>query len=155
MARNPPWARDELILALDLYFRVSPLHTSEKHPEIVALSKLLNKLPIHTDRPEANVFRNENGVYMKLCNFLRLDPGYQGKGLKAGGKLEETIWKEFAGNRDNLRKVASAIRLGYPTASNEPLPPSVEDNEEEFLEGRVLTTMHKRRERNQSLVRRK
>ena len=33
--RNPPWTRDELILALEIYFRVSPLHTSEKHPEIV------------------------------------------------------------------------------------------------------------------------
>jgi hypothetical protein len=73
--RNPNWARDEIILALDLYFRVNPLTTSKSHPEIVALSELLNKLPIHSDRPDIEKFRNQNGVYMKMCNILRLDPG--------------------------------------------------------------------------------
>ena len=45
--RNPPWQRDELILALDLYFRHRPDTISKKHPEVAALSELLNKLPIH------------------------------------------------------------------------------------------------------------
>jgi 5-methylcytosine-specific restriction protein A len=71
--RNPPWTRDELILALDLYFRVSPLHTSEKHPKIVALSAILNRLGVHEEVPDQDHFRNPNGVYMKLCNFLRAD----------------------------------------------------------------------------------
>ena len=44
---NPKWTRDELILALELYMRVNPLHTSETNPEIVALSDTLNSLPIH------------------------------------------------------------------------------------------------------------
>ncbi len=43
MARNPRWSRDEIILALDLFFEVNPLHTSEKHPDIVALSDFLQK----------------------------------------------------------------------------------------------------------------
>lgn len=29
MKRNPNWTREELILALDLYFKVNPIHTSE------------------------------------------------------------------------------------------------------------------------------
>lgn len=41
MPRNPTWARDELILALDLYFQVDPIHTSERHPKILELSRLL------------------------------------------------------------------------------------------------------------------
>src|SRR5205809_600753 len=32
--RNPNWTRDEVILALDLFFRVNPLTTSETNPEI-------------------------------------------------------------------------------------------------------------------------
>jgi len=42
MARNPKWSRDELILALELYFRVNPLHTSDKNTEIIRLKELRN-----------------------------------------------------------------------------------------------------------------
>lgn len=89
--RNPKWSRDELILALDLYFRVNPIHTSEKNLEIVALSDLLNTLPIHTKTEIDKDFRNPNGVYMKLCNFLQFDPTYPGVGLTAGSKLEQGV----------------------------------------------------------------
>jgi len=63
--KNPPWSRDELILALELYFRVEPTHTSEKNPEIVELSRILNSLPIHIGTDKNPNFRNPNGVYMK------------------------------------------------------------------------------------------
>ena len=106
--RNPKWTRDELILALDLYFRCPPSKTNKDNNEVIALSDLLNSLPIHPQNPEYDKFRNPNGVYMKLCNFLRFDPNYSGIGLKAGGKLEEEIWHEFSGNKENLRKVSQA-----------------------------------------------
>ena len=81
--RSPAWTRDELILALDLYFKHPPSHISKDHPEVRKLSDLLNSLPIHKDRPDALRFRNENGVYTKLCNFFSLDPEYTGKGAYA------------------------------------------------------------------------
>jgi len=59
--RNPPWQRDELILALDLYFRHNPAGLSQEHAEIERLSKILNGLPIHPTRPDAATFRNCNG----------------------------------------------------------------------------------------------
>lgn len=153
--RNPRWTRDELILALDLYFRVNPLQTSETHPEIVALSDLLNRLPIHPRSDFGESFRNPNGVYMKLCNFLRFDPSYSGDGLTRGGKLEEEVWQEFA-DRKRLSATAAAIRanhhfVGAPATEEERLL----DENEEFAEGRVLTLLHKRRERNPKLVRKK
>ena len=55
------------------------------------LSEVLNRLPIHSVRPDQHRFRNANGVYMKLCNFLRFDPSYTGKGLSRGGADEETV----------------------------------------------------------------
>jgi 5-methylcytosine-specific restriction protein A len=36
--RNPPWQRDELILALELYFRHRPDTIRKEHPEVEALS---------------------------------------------------------------------------------------------------------------------
>ena len=34
MVKPPNWTRDELILALDLFLRVNPIHTTEEHLEI-------------------------------------------------------------------------------------------------------------------------
>jgi 5-methylcytosine-specific restriction protein A len=93
---------------------------------------------------------------MKLCNFLRFDPDYKGKGLDRGGKLEESIWNEFSGDRVLLSSIAASILQGM----NEVPPPAdnfavlIED-EETFPEGSVLSRLHKRRERNPLLVRKK
>jgi 5-methylcytosine-specific restriction protein A len=153
MPRNPNWTRDELILALDLYFRAGSSSVSERHPEIAALSRLLNQLPIHPNRASAEHFRNDASVYMKLCNIMRLDPDYAGKGLDAGSKLDEVVWNDFTGRRDLLARTASAIRASIQvTGSRE--PPELLDDEE-FLEGRVLTRLHKVHERNSAIVERK
>lgn len=155
MARNPAWTRDELILALDLYFRVNPLHTSEQNPEIQALSAALNELPVHAVRPDGEHFRNPNGVYMKLCNFLRFDPGYEGTGLTRGNRLEEEVWEEFAGDRELLAATAAAILAAKGAVSPAEVDAEVPTSDEEFREGRLLTALHKRRERNSAAVRRK
>jgi len=60
--KNPKWTRDELILALDLYFRCPPNKTNKDNPEIIALSELLNSLPIHPQKAAYGKFRNPNGV---------------------------------------------------------------------------------------------
>ncbi|HHT7166513.1 TPA: hypothetical protein ACTZ3T_002834 [Bacillus cereus] len=93
--RNPKWTRDELILALDCYFRNNPIHISNKHEKVIKLSEILNSLPIHEDRPNEEKFRNPHGVYMKRCNFLRFDPDYKGKGLERGSKLEKKYGMNF------------------------------------------------------------
>ncbi len=153
--RNPNWTRDELILALDLYFRHNPLHISDSHPEVVALSQVLNTLPIHTNRPDAARFRNPNGVYMKMCNFLRLDPSYPGVGLDAGSKKDEEVWQEFADDRDRLHAVAQAIRAtGTPLAMGVTTT-TPDDPDDEAPEGKILLRQHKVRERNSALVRKK
>lgn len=156
--RNPNWSRDELILALDLYLRLNPVHTDESNPDIVALSQLLNRLPIHPREDKQEEFRNPNGVYMKLCNFLRLDPTYEGKGLAAGSKLEEQVWQEFAADPDRLKTTAEAIRHNYssmPKPTNEQEAAELVSEDEEFPEGRILTRVHCQRERNARLVAKK
>lgn len=42
--KNPDWTRDELILLLDVYFRVDVKRVSRRTPEVVQLSKLLKGL---------------------------------------------------------------------------------------------------------------
>ena len=149
---NPKWARDELILALDLYFRENSAR-SEKHPAVIELSEVLNKLPIPRAGSLDSDFRNANGVAMKLMNFRRFDPTYPGAGLERGGQLEETIWEEFAGDQDRLQSTAIAIRENIVSLTNQEIELDDEDSTAE--EGQVLTRVHKIRERNQKLVRKK
>lgn len=152
--RNPNWSRDELILALDLYFRHSPLGISENHPDVVELSKILNKLGSRLGRIESATFRNKNGVYMKLCNFLRFDPTYQGVGLKAGGKLEEEIWSRFFESREELGRLSDSIKASLANGSVILTTPVDENEEQAFPEGAVAYRIHLSRERNRDLVRR-
>lgn len=42
--RNPPWSRDELILALDLYMAHHPRLPPKDGPEVRELSEVLNRL---------------------------------------------------------------------------------------------------------------
>jgi hypothetical protein len=58
--RNPPWARDELILALDLYVRAGMSMLPAENADVVELSRVLNASRIHADRPDAARFRNPN-----------------------------------------------------------------------------------------------
>jgi 5-methylcytosine-specific restriction enzyme A len=156
MNRNPPWKREELILALDLYFRVNINRANDTHPEIIKLSSLLSKLPIYTESQKQVNFRNPNGIYMKLCNFLRFDPNYGGSGLRAGSKLDKEIWDAFYGKREELEKVAALIRNSYKYYDEIKAENHIAVKEEKpFFEGRTLFVMHKMQERNLSIVNKK
>jgi len=150
--RNPSWSRDELILALHLYFTHPPLTINKDHRAVIELSSILNALGTKLRRIENGKFRNENGVYMKLCNFLRLDSSYGGAGLKGGGKLEEEVWNLYAENRSELERIAASI-VAAITDDDTLFPDDLEDPDAtEFPEGALLYRAHLRRERNRQLV---
>ena len=105
MTRNPTWSREELILALDLYLRGGFL--DDRHPDVVELSELLNRIAASTPTP---TFRNPNGVSMKLGNFRSLDPSRTGVGLPRIGRGDAAVWAEFANDRPRLAAEAREIR---------------------------------------------
>jgi 5-methylcytosine-specific restriction protein A len=157
--RNPDWTRDELIIALNLYLRhrISPPGKGSK--EVLEASDLLNRIgtKLHGWGGKEKSFRNANGVYMKLMNFRRFDPEYTGtgkKGLTAGNKDEEVVWNQFAARPARCREVARAIVLNLDTddAAAPGNGAELDDLLEEAPEGRLLTRVHLRRERNRGLV---
>lgn len=150
--RNPLWQRDEIILALDLYFQLKHSEIDSKNAKVKELSQILNTLPIHNDRADLLKFRNPNGVAMKMGNFLRLDPSYKGKGLQRGSKLEEKVWLEFAHDKQNLHQIAQSIIAGIRQPSQSIIHTEEDFEEIEFPEGKVLYRMHRLRERNPKLV---
>lgn len=115
--RNPKWHRDEVILALDLYYDLESGQMNSNNPEVIKLSELLNRLPIHINRPDQEKFRNANGVNLKLGNFKHYDPDYAGQGLKGGSKLDEAVLNEFYGQRLLLKSTANKIKAAVENKS--------------------------------------
>ena len=108
--RNPPWAEEELVLALDLYLRSGLLDDTD--PAVVELSHVLNSLEIQSERPDADRFRNPNGVALKLANFAARDANYPGRGMTRGSRREVEVWDRYASDEDVLAAAAAAIREG-------------------------------------------
>jgi 5-methylcytosine-specific restriction protein A len=149
--RNPPWTQDELILAMDLYIRLG--HVDARHPETILLSEILNRLPIHSTRPDKERFRNPNGVNLKLANFAAIDPSNPGKGMVAGSKLDRAVWERFHDRLVELRALAKQLTDIANNPTDELCIPV--DDEEEVVEGRIVFRRHRARERNQTIVKKK
>jgi 5-methylcytosine-specific restriction protein A len=150
-SRNPPWVRDELILALDLYLRRGQPDASD--PLVIELSEVLNALPIHTVRPDLERFRNPNGVALKLANFAALDPAYPGVGMSRGSRLDAEVWDEFHDRPEELAAIANQLREGAAHPGRFPALP--QEGEDESPEGRLLYRLHRSRERSRTLANKK
>jgi 5-methylcytosine-specific restriction enzyme A len=96
---------------------------------------------------------------MKLMNFRRFDPTFTGAGkvgLSRGGKAEEDVWHEFAGDPARCHEVAETIRaILSGVAAGDRIEDTALDGNEEAEEGRVITAMHRRYERNAAIVKAK
>lgn len=112
---NPDWARDEIVLALDLFVRAGSLGGNplpgKTDPEVIALSQQMTYLPIHPLHRRGPDFRNATGVALKLANFRAIDRdvaierGESGannmpKGMTRYSALDRSIFEEFYGAWD-------------------------------------------------------
>lgn len=152
---NPDWVRDEVILALDVFLSDRSTAGNKSHPKVIELSQLLNQLPLFPIEMRDATFRNVNGVSMKLSNFLRLDPTYSGVGLTAGGNLEKEVWEEFYNDRDRLNRTAESIKQLYSDPNTLKAVQQENDDIIEAPEGKILTAIHRFKERSRKLVDRK
>jgi putative restriction endonuclease len=84
MIPRKKWTRDELLVALNIYHKLTFGQLHARQPVIIALAKKLG--------------RGANSLAMKLCNFASLDPALKLRGIKglAGASaLDQTVWIEF------------------------------------------------------------
>lgn len=156
--RNQRWSRDELILAFALYMTNPSSPPGKDSKEVRELSALLRLVGKQLGVPRGTNYRNSNGVYMKMMNFRRFDPAFIGSGkvgLSRGNKDEEVVWRDFAHDNAKLGKVAFAIRAAVELPPNEQPPVTDDDEMAEAPEGRLLSRLHRFRERNRKLVERR
>jgi len=145
---NPNWTRDETLLALDLYLRLDGQIPGPTDPAIRLLSERIRGLPVHRGASKRESFRNPDGVAFKLQNIRQIATG---RGLGNTSAMDRLVWQELGNDPIAVRTLATAIEseaaLGATTEAHVADLPE----EEEFAEGRVLSAMHRRRERDPKL----
>ena len=88
------WTRDELLVALNLYHRLTFGQLHSRQPAIAALAEKLGRSP--------------NSLAMKLSNFASLDPALKLRGIKGldgASALDLKVWNEF---HENLNETVPA-----------------------------------------------
>ena len=108
MAVSKRWSRDELLVALNVYHKLTFGQLHSRQPVIVALAEKLG--------------RGANSVAMKLCNFASLDPALKLRGIKglAGASaLDRAIWEEFhADLNETVPATEEALRALFGAREN-------------------------------------
>ena len=78
------WTKDELMLAINLYNKLTFGQMSQTNRHIIELAHLLDRTPA--------------SVTFKLVNFASLDPRLTQKGMVNASKLDREVWQEYMNN---------------------------------------------------------
>jgi 5-methylcytosine-specific restriction protein A len=154
-SETPLWTRDELLVALDYYLSNRDDYFSPSGEGVLELSNKISQVAKPLGLTGSDTLRNTNGVSMKLLNFRAHDPKHETKGLSRGNRLEQTVWSEFSDDVVALKKVVTLILDVTHEGTVEDTPLMSDDELAEAREGQLLTRLHRYRERNAAIVKRK
>lgn len=116
-----PWSREELILALDLYYKFGGRIPDTSDPDVIGLAAMLADLTVFKADADARAGRSKASIIFKLSNLRSLDPKARAEG-KVGfqnvATADKNIWNEFANNREALSKAAAEIKTSLIQARN-------------------------------------
>lgn len=96
------WTREELILAFNLYCKLTFGSLHSRNPRIIELANIIGRTP--------------GAVALKLNNFASFDPFLQSRGIKGMrnvGRRDREIWDEFTNNWDELIFESEKILAKY------------------------------------------
>lgn len=101
-------------------------------------------------------FRNPNGVAMKLCNFMAIDPDNPNKGLTSFSKLDKETFDEFYNKRNELERIVDVIFNSLEEKEIVNKLYKIEDDTDSYVkegfEGEIIYKLHKLRERDEKLT---
>ena len=75
------WTRNELLLAINLYCKLTFGQLHKGNPAIIELAGLVGRTP--------------SSVTLKLVNFASLDPSLDRAGMSNASHLDRQVWQEF------------------------------------------------------------
>jgi putative restriction endonuclease len=82
------WTRDELILAINLYSKITFGQMHQNNPLIKDLANTIGRTP--------------GSIAYKLVNFVSLDPRLRQKGMVNASKLDHEVWHEYMDHWDDV-----------------------------------------------------
>lgn len=142
---NASFTRDEAILALAVFYSAKGGRLSSESLEMIELSELLRRLPIHQKDKQNADFRSASGLTNQLNLFRRsLETGKKHPNV---GKLVFDVAFEFENRLDELHEAAQAIRRNEEYF---PITYSGLSESEPFPEGTLLGHLHRRIEEHAS-----
>lgn len=116
MAANR-WTKGQLKLAFHLYCQLPFGKLHSRNPEIIRLSKLINRTP--------------GAVAMKLVNFASLDPAITSTGrtgLGNAGSLDREVWAEFHADWEKLAVECELLRRNLDAGA-----PAIDEADEQLV----------------------
>lgn len=91
MSTRSAWARTELFIAMNAYYKLPFGRLTETTPLIILLARRMGRTP--------------GSLTMKLCNLASLDPDLQARGIKGlpnASRLDREVWQEYHENWDAM-----------------------------------------------------
>jgi len=112
-----PWTREELIVAMNLYSRLTFGQLHARNPLIVQVAERLG--------------RTSGSLAMKLCNLASFDPVLAARGivgLKGASRLDRQVWDSF---QENWTALGSESEVRFRELMHEPM--TAEHEPEQWL----------------------
>src|SRR5438309_442598 len=91
MAKGKRWTREELLVALNVYHKLSFGQLHARNPVIIDVARKLERPP--------------GSLAMKLCNLASLDPTLRMRGIRGltgASELDRAMWDEFQAHTNTL-----------------------------------------------------
>jgi len=91
MTARRRWTRDELLVVINFYHKLTFGQMHARQLTVLALAKALG--------------RGANSVAMKLCNFASLYPALKMRGIRGlsgASALDRAVWNEFHSNLESM-----------------------------------------------------
>ena len=98
MRNGLKWSKEETILALDLYLKISFSKASKSNKDVVQLANIIGRTPA--------------SVAMKVCNLASFDPIVKQRnksGLSNASRLDKIVFEEYSCNLEELANQVNKI----------------------------------------------
>ncbi|AXI78349.1 HNH endonuclease [Peterkaempfera bronchialis] len=152
---NPAWVWDELLLACAVVVQNDWRELRENDPRVHELSAVLRALPFHGHEARSDAFRGPGSVSRKSTDIATAHPTYAGKTTR-GGRTTRLVVDAFIA--DPTRMVTAAETIRHIVSAGIFVGAAEEEADLDDWtapEGRLLARLHRTRERNPALRRRK
>lgn len=94
-----PWSDDELLLCLNLYFRLPFSRYDQRTAEVIEVAQAIDRTPA--------------AVALRLANYASLDPSHQARGVRGManiGRSAQEMWERYAADRERLAFESEVLR---------------------------------------------